>query len=422
MEKEGNVLVGIRRTERRSARGGDDVLRATVGDICWLVLMNLLIFECVLQEMAPQLSYLDELAAIVVAVVSLAAWRRSSARTTGFGSAVACLLCLVLLGLLGNALSGVQASVYPIIIDVVTCVKFPVALIAGFSIFQDRKRLYSLLLWECKALLLIMAACAFANIVFDVGMGDEVRFGVRSFRFVFTHYTFLSMAVAGMLLLLSCDAGRNRFWIALSLALMCSTLRSKAFGFVLVFLLLLLTCGKGRRTPYGPLLLGAAAAIVLCWDQIVYYYTSDGFARNEITRASLEVARDYAPLGAGFATFGSNVTGNPEYYSPLYYAYGLSTVYGLTPTSASFVSDTFWPTVLGQFGYLGAVVYLVLLYLMFSIAKKKAPTLPVLALFAYLLISSTSESAFFNPSSVFLALCIGLAAAGCPQEKKPDRL
>lgn len=54
MEKEGNVLVGMQRTERRFARGGDGVLRTTVGDVCWLVLMNLLIFECVLQEMVPQ--------------------------------------------------------------------------------------------------------------------------------------------------------------------------------------------------------------------------------------------------------------------------------------------------------------------------------------------------------------------------------
>lgn len=64
-------------------------------------------------------------------------------------------------------------------------------------------------------------------------------------------------------------------------------------------------------------------------------------ARFRLTIASLEIANTYAPLGAGFATFGSNVTTLSEYYLSLYYDYGLSTVWGLRPTGTQFVSDTF---------------------------------------------------------------------------------
>ncbi len=395
--------------EKRFNRCALCILDATLSDYAWLVVFNLLLFESTLQEIFPLLSAVDEISTILLAFAALFAIAK--APVIGALRPLCASVIMVGIGLLGNLLFGMQHSLQAILIDIFTCIKYPIAALAGFAVLRKRKSMLNLVLLECKALLLVMAVCAVLNLFSDIGMGSEIRYGIRSFSFVFSHYTFLSVGLVGILLLLCQNPFKNRIWIAIALVLMCSTLRSKAFGFVAIFLFLLIS-QRGKSSPYLLLTLGIGAAIAISWDQIVFYYTSDGFARNELTRAAFEVAGDYAPFGTGFATFGSNVTGEPEFYSPLYFEYGLSNVYGLTPNDASFVSDTFWPTVLGQFGYAGLLVYGALLVSLFQFQRNGLSKITAASLYIYLFISSTSESAFFNPSAVFLAFCAGLAAAG----------
>ncbi len=390
------------------------LLDATLGDYAWLLVFNLLLFESTLQEVFPVLSNIDEAATVLLGLAALSVI--ASSPLAGVSRLLFLGFAVVGVGLLGNIIFGVQHSWQAILIDIFTCIKYPIAAVASFIVLRKRSSMFGLVLLECKLLLLVMAVCAALNLFVDIGMGGEIRFGIRSFSFVFSHYTFLSIGLVGMLLLFCQDVSENRSWIILALALMCSTLRSKAIGFVAVFLFLMLS-QRSKYSPYLLVALGVGAAIALSWDQIVYYYTNDGFARNELTRAAFEVAGDYAPIGTGFATFGSNITGDPRFYSPLYYEYGLSGVYGLTPNDASFVSDTFWPTVLGQFGYLGLIAYIALLVSLFLFQRKTLAGIASVSICIYLLISSTSESAFFNPSAVFLAFCAGLAVAGCLSNK-----
>ena len=175
-----------------------------------------------------------------------------------------------------------------------------------------------------------------------------------------------------------------------------------------------MTFGKSNRLSVVHIALGLTAVALIGMDQYINYYQSAGYARGELARQAIAVANDYFPLGTGFATYGSAVTAQIDNYSPLYYAYGLSAVWGLAPGAASFLSDTFWPTVLAQFGYFGLVAFAALLIALFAMCYKAGggSRLPVICIFAYLLISSTSESSFFNPSAAYLAMCAGLAI--CP--------
>ena len=125
----------------------------------------------------------------------------------------------------------------------------------------------------------------------------------------------------------------------------------------------------------------------------------------------LRDAKDYFPFGAGFGTYASHYSG--KYYSPLYSMYSLSFVHGLKPDDVVFVSDTFWPMIIGQKGYIGLGCYvLALMYLL----KKIIPYFKIrreyyaAALFAlgYLGISSLAESAFVNSFAIPLAMVIGM--------------
>lgn len=99
-------------------------------------------------------------------------------------------------------------------------------------------------------------------------------------------------------------------------------------------------------------------ATILSLEKINFYFSDEsfisGFARAVLTRVSFYVADDHFPLGSGFGTFGTHVSG--VNYSDLYFVYGIDNVFGLTREEPMFVTDVYWPMVLAQFGYFGVVL------------------------------------------------------------------
>jgi hypothetical protein len=92
-----------------------------------------------------------------------------------------------------------------------------------------------------------------------------------------------------------------------------------------------------------------------------YVLKADVAARTIMHRDMFDVANDHFPFGAGFGRFGSHLAG--QEYSPEYVARGYQWVWGLSEQAgnATFLTDTQWPTVLGETGYFGAVCALLAL-------------------------------------------------------------
>ena len=218
------------------------------------------------------------------------------------------------------------------------------------------------------------------------------------------------------------DLQRNKLYFVLSLLVMALTLRSKSLAFCIVAPAIAYVMRDGRKLNAIHVIICVMVAALIGWDQFVGYYQTDGSARGELTVASVEIAMDHFPLGTGFATFGSNTSASGGYYSPVYYAYELDTVWGLSPENHSFLSDTFWPIVLGQFGFLGLAIYILMLFsvAMLAFREGKATRVCVVLCFTYLIISSTSASSFFNPMSVYLAFLLGLLVAAFRGQNIPS--
>jgi hypothetical protein len=123
------------------------------------------------------------------------------------------------------------------------------------------------------------------------------------------------------------------------------------------------------------LVLLAPIAAFAAWPQIVNlwagiavtYFAGGGEdnARTALTVQSADVANTYAPFGAGFGRYGSSVAASD--YSPEYLQRGFQNIYGLEPAAPRFASDTFWPQVIGESGWIGfaafaALVVVVWLY------------------------------------------------------------
>lgn len=387
-------------------------------DLGWLVVFNVLLFQTTIQN-ATGFSYVDEAVTLVGAAFAVReCFRRGRGRVAGdLACSAACLAAFVALGLVSNMVSGIQPSLLSIAIDVFACVKFPLALVGLLIALRGRRGLLRMVELECKAAVVVLLAFGIANLFVPIAdFGVDPRFGLRaSFRFVFGHPESLVFACVAIALVLAGDYRRNFWWIVGALGVAALSLRAKALGFVVVAALLLLTWRRRGRLGAVHLAIGAPALVAIGWASYETYYQQPGAARAELARGAVAVANRYFPFGSGFATFGSAVTGTPGNYSPLYYELGLSTVFGLEPGRTWFLSDTFWPIAIGQFGWLGLVLYVLFLVFLFLYAYRyrdsASARLASTLCFLFLLISSAAESAFFHPESVSLAFCLALVLA-----------
>jgi hypothetical protein len=80
-------------------------------------------------------------------------------------------------------------------------------------------------------------------------------------------------------------------------------------------------------------------------------------ARTVLTLDSIGVAADHFPAGAGFGRFGSAIAA--ETYSPEYVARGYPDIWGLgrTEEDGRFLTDTEWPAIIGETGFLGTAAF-----------------------------------------------------------------
>lgn len=263
---------------------------------------------------------------------------------------------------------------------------------------------------ESQILIAVMVVCAGLNILFYghfLDMGGGFRYGISSFKFIFYHPEVVNLFTLGLIAILLIDKPNgHRIMILLGLLVMCLTLRSKAMGFSAAVLIILLTMSKGRITP-AQLFIGLIFAVFVASDQFSNYYESGASARSLLTEDGFAVAQDYFPLGSGFATFGAAVTDTEGNYSPLYYQFGYNNVWGLAPGYTFFISDTFWPTVVAQLGFLGAVCYIaavsMIIKLIYSRYKEYGRNATIIIVLLYLVICTTATSAIFAPQWTYLA-------------------
>jgi hypothetical protein len=116
--------------------------------------------------------------------------------------------------------------------------------------------------------------------------------------------------------------------------------------------------------------IGAVAIVpvllFVIWDEVTAQFESltasylgpdSNEARTILTVNAVSVATDYAPFGAGFGRFGSRTAATD--YSPEYVRLGMSSQFGLGPGKLGFfLTDTSWPAIIGEAGFLGAVVFI----------------------------------------------------------------
>lgn len=396
-------------------------IRRSAGEWFLMIVFWAFVLQDPLMKFIPMFAYIDELfGAVGVLALFYQIFRKGKLSVKKADIEIFfSLFAFVCVGLLGNLIYGYQPW-KAVLKDLYVNLKFFLSIVAGYSIFTsgscERKR--DLLVNCAKTAVVILFALLVVDLIFHVFRSPELRYGLRTVQLMYSHATYLAGIGMFLLAILTIFYKKeNQIYIILCLCVTFFTLRGKSLAGTLLYPIIFYFCAAARKKlrVWHIILLGAVA-LFIAWDQFSYYYLEleGSSARSALTMTSFEILIDYFPIGTGFGTYASNVAA--EFYSPVYSMYGLNVVHGLSEINTSFGSDTFWPIIIGQSGFIGLCFYVYMLYIIFRRVLKirnidiYAYTAGVF-IFAYLMISSTSEPTFCNSMSIPLACVIGIIYA-----------
>ncbi len=373
-----------------------------------------------IEQFIPVFKYVDEM--VAASAIPIYFFRHIGVRKNKRDYYNLFILLFFCIGILSSIVHKYQ-PLSVVAADAFLCLKFWLAIyvgkffLKGFDIKKYATKIYfhvRLIVWIYTILLVLnVIAILRGGAIF----ASPARYGWYSTQLFYEHPSdFVASCVLILMILTSIKKYISGsflyfFWL---LVLMCTSLRSKAFGAAAVFLILwYFVFVRKKKIKLGKVLVFLPIVIFIAWNQINFYFFNEQageMARARFLSGAVEVATDHFPLGSGFATFASYLSG--VYYSPLYRLYHMDQIYGLVKGSVTYASDTFWPMVLGQTGFIGLIAYVIAVILLFKkiqLLKNFNNDFYMSALcgFSYTIISSVAESAFVHPLFIPIAMWLG---------------
>lgn len=199
------------------------------------------------------------------------------------------------------------------------------------------------------------------------------------------------------------------------------SLRTKAIlGLVFVLIFELIINNKINIKKYISVFFVITIVILCCKNIILntyklyFNFNNEDEARVILTNRGLDIMKDYFPLGVGFGKYGSYYA--RINYSEYYYKFGFDNIHGLTPQKSNYGTDTFWPSIIGETGFSGLLIYLTMLAIIFNYCLKSSKkqynifgTWAILALVQSICESFGEQSFYSPPQNVFLGIIIGIS-------------
>lgn len=153
-------------------------------------------------------------------------------------------------------------------------------------------------------------------------------------------------------------------------------------------------------------------------------------ARKALYQVALLIGAAEFPFGEGFGRYGGFIA--RQNYSPVYYDYNMNGIYGLKPEDPRWATDTYWPHIIGEIGFIGTLLLLgLLIYLIVKLFRNYRiftdTYLKAFVFFAGLaLVHAVTESLgepIFNssPQNVFVFVIVGIAVSLISEEKERHR-
>lgn len=331
---------------------------------------------------------------------------------------IICWIVIVTIGVISNMNSTIQPLKYAVV-DILLCSKFIIGYM-GIRIVFGRRFNADFLQKNLTNIIKIITIILFALTLYDYIFNPifntfDIRYGIRSTQLFFPHPSYLAASCILLISILAMNINKKgimKYIIILSF-IICSTLRGKAIAFVAVFYLIYFMIIKFKVKSKAIIVCSTAiGAFYFGYNQINEYFFTTSFSPRKIMLLdSIKIARRYLPIGAGFGTFGSHVS--VIHYSKLYEALGYQMLDGMGSTGAEYLNDGFWQIIIGQFGFLGLILFLYLILTLFLMVLKLKRVdlcnfIAMILILIYMLILSVAETAFFHPVAFLFFLVLGI--------------
>lgn len=384
-----------------------------------IIIVMVLFVELIFYGMVPFLKYADEVTAII-SIMSLAVWILSyKGKVEKEYKKILLVICIVAaFGFAGNIINSVARSYFAAAVDCLGMVKVFVCVIFVYTYLSENeaKQVVALLYKPAKLFLWVAVIFGVASIFTDIGMGGEVRYGLRAYSFIFGHAHILAItSISALAIIASNEITQKKLYFYTILTCVCQLLTTK--GPSIVWSIMIFFMFKyyvhNRKIKLWLIILIAAVGILAGGYQITNYFMNASAPRALLLKYGIETARRYFPLGAGFATYGSDMA--KVYYSKLYYQYGFNNIWGMGEYDGMFLNDNYWPMAMGQFGFIGTIFLLYACYLFFHNAQGKCSDRRVRAIMItnimYVMAHSLGSALLTSMEGTFLFVIFGVALA-----------
>lgn len=389
----------------------------------FIIIFYLLIFKDAFLNIFSFFQYIDEIIAILaipIFFINLYKNRGIIYLKCEKYSYYIFLYLYIFIGVMSNIIYQYQSLIDAVLPDIFINLKFwwsiyvAKYLLGDIDFTKNSKKI----VFHIKFVITIYIILFIYHNIFGEIFPESERFGFKVTWLFYEVHTFF-VAICIFLISLSTMVKPyfryNKLYMAILLILLCSNLRFKAFGAAAIYVILYyFILYKNKIINKKLILLIGIFCLLIGFTQLEFYFFSEvgeNTARFLLLTTAFNIVKDYFPLGTGFATFASYYSSVD--YSPIYYMYDIYNVYGISEVHPVYITDSFWPMILGQTGIIGTIIYILIirnLYKQIKMIKDKNKYYYVAAIYAffYLCISSTSETAFVSPISIPLALIIGI--------------
>ncbi len=321
-------------------------------------------------------SYTDELVAILCSVSIMGKLIKQEL------SKECRLLCLFvviieLVGVISSIFSNIHRSLFQMIMDAFLVIK-PYSIFLFFcSISIDNKTLVvKKLNYAARILLILLFFLALLSQVVDIGMTihTDTVFGIKInvFGFIFNNGIQTVWLILGCFIIICFNEKEkvllNIYFVIYLISLLCVF---GGFGAVLislsiVFFYLFRENREKKKIKIWQFVPLALILFFVAFSDIKGYLFNQTAPRALLIKYGFETAKNYFPLGSGFATYGSEMAA--RYYSPLYVKYKFNSIWSLSAENVgvnSTLKDVYAGMIMGQFGFIGFIIFALILYSMF---------------------------------------------------------
>ena len=391
-------------------------IKKTTPFVIWIVFSFFLIFfQYNIQPVFKYITYYDDIFPILLILFYV--YKRKINFIKSDTTILILLICIFFIGYMGNLNNGFNNRLDLIGSDYIGIIKCLLTYIVLKNILSKKevKDTVDIIAYFLQIYVFIAFICYFLALLFNWNwMFKQVRFGIGTFGFIHGYagdgWMGYFLEIACCFFAMSNRIKYKKITLICAIFLCIMTLKGPSLlfcAFVVYFYYIVKGKKLSRKQIIITVLIGACAG---AWF-INRYLLTPGEARFYLNTYGLKISLDKFPIGLGFGTFGSDIS--RDFYSPAYSLYGLNNFHGLgAHGNVSYITDTYWGMILGQFGFAGFIIMAYIYYSIFLTINRangeKLPKSIVLAMFFSLMAGSLGSAYLTSYIGVLCFFTIGL--------------